>query len=388
MAVTALLKRFLRYLRLHPRVRWLVWLAGLAFFYITTVIPVYYMYQSESAKKESFIKRPPYLSGGTPSEAPDATSPLASSYVDIYLTAVAADFNSKQLKVRASFMPTGDLAVGGRSITQHDVIVATNAARSGIQDESGITVPTLLARPVSVIIGTTLIKFTAGQMMDARDVLVPFLEGNQRDYPFDRYPTNVYVTAFTEPVTAANSTGPVEALKARTAVPFQLSFFGSVQSIHFRALPLYDAFTECTLYVRTRRTTTTIIFSLFVCLLMWLLTLSLSGLCTQMLMQGREVQPANMALGITLLFALPGLRNAQPGIPTVGVASDMLAYVWNILLITVYTVVIIAIYIIRWDQPAKEDDMAEQENVVTQTQYSAAETSNYDSTTSKQHTDY
>ncbi|KAI8050620.1 hypothetical protein BDF22DRAFT_745492 [Syncephalis plumigaleata] len=54
-------------------------------------------------------------------------------------------------------------------------------------------------------------------------------------------------------------------------------------------------------------------------------------------------RPMPLLLGTAILFAMPNIRNSQPGIPSVGVSSDMLGYVWNIMLVTVFTAQIEAV---------------------------------------------
>lgn len=120
----------------------------------------------------------------------------------------------------------------------------------------------------------------------------------------------------------------VTAISIRQPVPFYAEFFGAVQSVHFRAFIIRDNVTNASFYIRTRRTTTTIIFSIFVGILLWLLTIALGVFWIQLVVCDREILPNHLSVGTAILFAIPGIRNSQPGIPGVGVKSDMLAYVW------------------------------------------------------------
>lgn len=43
----------------------------------------------------------------------------------------------------------------------------------------------------------------------------------------------------------------------------------------------------------------------------------------------RKVEPPTIAVNAALLFALPALRNTQPGVPPVGALIDVCGFFWN-----------------------------------------------------------
>lgn len=50
----------------------------------------------------------------------------------------------------------------------------------------------------------------------------------------------------------------------------------------------------------------------------------------------RKVEPPLIAISTALLFALPNVRNSQPGIPSVaGTTSDMVGFFFNLLLVAI-----------------------------------------------------
>ncbi|KAI9595871.1 hypothetical protein BDF19DRAFT_413331 [Syncephalis fuscata] len=279
----------------------------------------------------------------------DTLIPKAENFIDILLRATGADFANNVLKVRASFLPVGTFALDNTTITQGDIRGAvTKDLEDDIIDPEGITTPSALATPVIVTIGTTTIKFPANQIMEARDLQIQFQNGNQANYPLDTYPAYIFIEVHQE-----QGTDPI---KTYPPVPFQAHFDGAVQSLLFRAFIIHDSVTKMSFYIRTRRTITTVLFSAFISMLMWFLTLALGSLWMQLVVRGHEIAPAHMSIGVALLFALPSLRNAQPAIPPVGVASDMFGYIWNITLITIFSVSIIITYTLRWSFPKKKPD--------------------------------
>ncbi|EIE91856.1 hypothetical protein RO3G_16567 [Rhizopus delemar RA 99-880] len=98
------------------------------------------------------------------------------------------------------------------------------------------------------------------------------------------------------------------------------------------------------------RSTTTLVFSIFICILMWLLSLLMGLFAYQVVFQKRKADAHGCMIGITTLFALPAIRSAQPGIPDVGTVSDILGFYWNIAIIACSSIAIIIFWVIRWNE--------------------------------------
>ncbi|KAI9596982.1 hypothetical protein BDF19DRAFT_412510 [Syncephalis fuscata] len=358
----SLVKRTARFLRRHDYIRRALWMLLVCVLYVIIVVPIYEAYNEESVRRRVSVDRAPLFADMKKLEqrADQLNMPIsdlvnnndtsiseAENFIDILLRATGADFANGVLKVRASFLPVGTFALNNATITQEEIRGAvTKSLKNGIVDAEGLTAPSALATPVTVTLGTTTIKFSANQIMENRDLQIPFQNGNQAAYPLDKYPAFIFMKVYRE---QGNDTA-----KAYFPVPFKAHFDGAVQSISFRAFVIYDSVTEASFFIRTRRTTTTVVFSVFICVLMWFLTLGLGILWMQLVVRGREVAPPHMSVGIAILFALPGLRNSQPAVPPVGVASDMFGFVWNIMLVTIFSVSIIITYTLRWSPPAKD----------------------------------
>ncbi|ORY04923.1 hypothetical protein K493DRAFT_311177, partial [Basidiobolus meristosporus CBS 931.73] len=99
------------------------------------------------------------------------------------------------------------------------------------------------------------------------------------------------------------------------------------------------------------RSATTKGFSICVVILMWALSLGLGTVAFQIVFLRREIQPPVIALGVSMLFSLPALRNTQPGVPGIGCATDIIGFFWNMLLVAISSIGIIWTYSITWTRP-------------------------------------
>ncbi|KAI8050619.1 hypothetical protein BDF22DRAFT_695876 [Syncephalis plumigaleata] len=360
-----ILRRVSRFVQRHRYVRWTLWSLLIPILYICIVYPIYIAYQYESNNRQVYVSRDPIMANMTElvQKANEANMTITellqtdrssitetNDFIDIFFQAIAADFPNKMLKLRAKFIPVGSYSrENNRNLIGETFLDINTTLNRGDVDKDNLTALAYLSTPVTAVIGNTVVKFPAGQPMESREIQLPFLSGDQGQYPNDRYPSSLYVEVYQEP---ANDT----ATPIRRAVPFHAQFYGAVQGIHFRAFVIRDNVTNVSFYLRTRRTTTTIVFSIFVCILLWLLTIALGVFWIQLVICGREILPNHLSVGTAILFAMPNIRNSQPGIPSVGVSSDMLGYVWNLSLVTIFTVSIILTYTLRWLSDKKKDE--------------------------------
>jgi hypothetical protein len=80
------------------------------------------------------------------------------------------------------------------------------------------------------------------------------------------------------------------------------------------------------LYVDFTRSRTTKFYAIFVGTLMWILSLSAFFISVSIWSRGRKVEPPTIAVAGALLFALPQLRNTQPGAPLLGCSADCASF--------------------------------------------------------------
>ncbi|KAJ7575999.1 hypothetical protein C8J56DRAFT_974316 [Mycena floridula] len=81
---------------------------------------------------------------------------------------------------------------------------------------------------------------------------------------------------------------------------------------------------------------------------MWLLTCMIVFLTAWVWITGRKVELPIVVMSTSILFALPNIRKGQPGITdTVGIISDLVGFIWNVILVSLSILALMANYIIR-----------------------------------------
>lgn len=91
------------------------------------------------------------------------------------------------------------------------------------------------------------------------------------------------------------------------------------------------------------RTDSTKFFSLFVVVLMWLVSLGALVIGVNFaLSKSLSLSYDVPALLFVLLFALPFVREVQPGIPPLGISIDLMGFYFNMILIALVSVMVIS----------------------------------------------
>ncbi|KAK9767303.1 hypothetical protein K7432_002999 [Basidiobolus ranarum] len=181
----------------------------------------------------------------------------------------------------------------------------------------------------------------SSSILPSGELSVPFYDGNRRNYPFDIYSASFLLYASTPGTTDDD------------IVPVSVSFAANVQN--FEIFPVFSVQEGLdTISFTVKRSTNTKAFSICVIVLMWALSLGISSLAFQIVVLKREIQPPIMALGVSMLFSMPALRNTQPGIPGIGCAADMISFFWNMFLVAISAIGFIWTYSITWTRPPRE----------------------------------
>ncbi|KAG0326627.1 hypothetical protein BGZ99_009299, partial [Dissophora globulifera] len=175
------------------------------------------------------------------------------------------------------------------------------------------------------------------------DVTMPYMQGATIDYPFDAYKSYFEILANMEK-------------EQLHKIPVSLTFLGMLQSVEF--IPTVrlskDDLYKISIEIFTRRSPTTIGFSLFIVVIMWMLSVAIGIIAIQVIRKHRVSDEHILTLGITTLFALPALRETQPGIPAIGCAADVLGFYWNMAIIAISSIVILMASALRWKEPSIE----------------------------------
>lgn len=88
-------------------------------------------------------------------------------------------------------------------------------------------------------------------------------------------------------------------------------------------------------------------YSMMVLLLMWMLSAAILVLSVTLWFRDRIVEPPTIAVSVTLLFALPALRNSQSGAPPIGSVEDTAGFYWNMAFISVAALLLLTNYIVK-----------------------------------------
>lgn len=188
------------------------------------------------------------------------------------------------------------------------------------------------------------LNFSTETSMPTEDIKIG-LSGDVNWYPFDKYKGELWFYAHTGQ-TEGDCTDPLPILPA---------VFGAVQGFSISSEVQPSAingvnYSYVNIKFTARRTNVTIGFALLLFVVMWCLTLSIVILTAWIWITGRRTELPIIVLSTALLYALPNIRNGQPGIPPrAGVIADLVGYVWNVVLVSICVVSLIVNYIYRKD---------------------------------------
>jgi hypothetical protein len=87
--------------------------------------------------------------------------------------------------------------------------------------------------------------------------------------------------------------------------------------------------------------------SLFVMLMMTVLSMSLLAMVIRATMVGEKTDLLPLSVSISLIFGLPALRNIQPGVPPVGAIVDYVAFICAELIVAASAVIIVWTWLLR-----------------------------------------
>ncbi|KAL2918946.1 hypothetical protein HK105_201214 [Polyrhizophydium stewartii] len=193
------------------------------------------------------------------------------------------------------------------------------------------------------IINGNPVELKRDSLVQASDPSVSILEGSPNQYPFDTYRLEFLVSA----VIGQGLSNPL---------PFAMGLVGAVQSwtIDIEIMDYQQDYHLAFVTMTLRRSWTTKFFSMIVVIVMWALSLATLALAITLWMRGRKVEPPTIAVAGGLLFALPALRNAQPGAPPIGSSVDVAGFMWNMVLVAVATLLLVVNYVVKYrrEKPA------------------------------------
>ena len=194
------------------------------------------------------------------------------------------------------------------------------------------------------------------------------LDGNVNRYPLDRHLADMYIImtrptqvplsppgssgGAKKPILPAEMSGQLELgtseLQSSEQVPLSVDLSASIPGLKFSGAINETQTREIDhLELIVRRTNSVIALSFLSMLLMMALAISVLLMAVRGTARDRELDLLPLSLSITLIFGLPALRNAQPGVPHLGAISDYISFIWAENIVAVSAIVIMGTWLIR-----------------------------------------
>ncbi|KAG0261919.1 hypothetical protein BG011_000539 [Mortierella polycephala] len=292
--------------RLRTWVRRMLWCVVVIGSLCAVVLPIFMIYRKEGDNARSVVEVGPQGVSHT------------GDYIHVVGSVASVDFEDKNFRVHFEFTPHGTLA-----------------------GDDGV-----LVAPIALSLFYTTLTFPEAQIMRSVDVTMPYMQGATIDYPFDAYKSYFEILANKEK-------------EQLHKIPVSLTFLGMLQSVEF--IPTVrlssDDLYKISIEIFTRRSPTTIGFSIFIVMIMWALSIAIGIIAIQVVKKYRVSDEHILTLGITTLFALPALRETQPGIPAIGCAADVLGFYWNMAIIAISSIMILMASALRWKEPSIKKEL-------------------------------
>ncbi|TPX63751.1 hypothetical protein SpCBS45565_g06375 [Spizellomyces sp. 'palustris'] len=246
--------------------------------------------------------------------------------VEIEMSVTSVDPGSSSYRLHFEFTPRGDLA---------DQLVG------GGEDLDSL-VNRKLRSDLNITVGSITFRFKAGDTMQPQDSAFS-ITGDINRYPFDKWQNFLLMTG-----TFRNATSRVDS-------PVSLVVFANAPlaayNIVFPQVCDTSSKSDATLILITsviKRAHTTKVFVVLLTIFMWVLSLLMMTLAVSVWVRGRKVEPPTIAVSISMLFALPSIRNSQPLAPPIGTTVDVVGFFWNMVLVAIAAALLLVNYIYRY----------------------------------------
>ncbi|KAJ2762004.1 hypothetical protein IWQ56_001522 [Coemansia nantahalensis] len=166
--------------------------------------------------------------------------------------------------------------------------------------------------------------------------------GDSGKYPFDKYEDEGIIFAFAPGQTLEKG------ISSELTVTAAHTGFDFKTSAEFKDGAYVVA-------LSANRQSATKGFSLFVVVLSWVLSLCQFFIATQSLIRNRPIIPPLLAVPAAMLFALPSLRNIQPGVPPIGIVLDIAGFYWNMALVALSLIISGLMFIYQFETPKRSE---------------------------------
>lgn len=244
--------------------------------------------------------------------------------VEVKMTAIGVDPVKNAVEARLEFELKG-IYKKGPTYPAQDLLMTVNGANI---DNSEIT-------------------FKEGKLMIVPAIKFNLVEGRSNNYPFDRHIARVAISI--DPLPSIGKTFAPFELKP---VPLVFKFDADVPGFDMSYKPMAEN-SSIFIYIDvcTTRSLPVKFFALVIIVIMWVLSIMALLLALKVMKSGKLPEVGMLSWTAVMLFAFPAIRNAQPGVPPVGTASDFLSFFWTEIIVVVALVIIGSCWLKRYHPP-------------------------------------
>jgi len=193
------------------------------------------------------------------------------------------------------------------------------------------------------------------------------LDGNVNRYPIDRHRADIFIIMTTPSRVPSSHLAPSGAgkesnipseisgqLELGTAelsseqVPLSVDLSASIPGLKFSgAIKETEGREIDHIELIVGRTNSVIVLSFLSMVLMMALAISVLLMAVRATAADRDLDLQPLFLSVTLIFGLPALRNAQPGVPPLGAISDYISFIWAENIVAFSAIVIMWTWLMR-----------------------------------------
>jgi hypothetical protein len=300
----------------------------------------------------------------------------------MYVGSLAYNYSERErrsLKLQEEVQDSDQVHVSIRIVeanpTASEVTARLSFRLSGKIAKDAVTPATDVRVLLNSVRGSQYFDFPKGRRINP--IFAVFsLDGNVNRYPLDRHRADMYII-MTRPTQAAVSRPPssggakipiipaekiaiipaemsgqlelaIEELQSNEQIPLSMDLSASIPGLKFSGTINETQAREIDhVELIVSRTNSVIALSFLSMLLTMALAISVLLMAVRATARDRELDLLPLSLSITLIFGLPALRNAQPGVPPLGAISDYISFIWAENIVAVSAIVIMGTWLMR-----------------------------------------
>ncbi len=257
--------------------------------------------------------------------SPDPAAP-PKGLVEVKMTVIGIDPIKNELETRLQFELKG-IYKKGPTYPAQDLLMTVNGAN--VEDSE--------------------ITFKEGKPMIVPALKFNLVKGKINNYPFDKHIAKVAIS-----IDPLASIGKKFAPFQLNPVPLEFKFHADVPGFDISYQPMEEN-SSIFIYIDIAATRSIPVrfFALVIIVIMWVLSTMALLLALKVMKSGKLPEVGMLSWTGVMLFAFPAIRNAQPGVPPVGTASDFLSFFWTEIIVVVALVIIGSCWLKRYHPPGE-----------------------------------